>query len=719
MTLFMVLEAAVSILVSRWTGDHDVLVSTPIPSETEPGTADILGCVIHTIALRSRVNPWASLDDALRNARQTCLRAFAHEDQAFEDICGDPSPARGSDMHRTPSFAFALIQTAPEMNPHDPNVTGGPRSPTTFQHDLTFIVYDNGDDHDLHALLAYDTDLFDESSTERFAAQWRRLLRSMADDPSRLLCELDLMSDDERRTLLAAGDRFAQAAPFVPITTLIADAFQRYADEVALACGANRLTFRDLGWLTRELTEQIERYGLRQGEVIAVAVERSTDLVVAQLAVLCYGAVLLPIDVDQPPRRIDAMLSDAHARLVLASDAGAIGLTNLLPVLDVTTALANVPDAPAVSPPGFAPIRPDDGSYILFTSGSTGRPKGVYNTHAGIANRIAWMQDTYHLTPGDRVLYKTPVGFDVAMWEWLWPVTAGATVVIADSGAHQDPAALARIIAGHSVTITHFIPSMLRLFAAQPEAQQCQALRKIICSGEELTAVAVEEALRICPSVDNLYGPTEAAIDVTQWVCGRGEAPVPIGRPISGVRLRVVDETGSLVPVGVPGELLIGGVALARGYAFRPGLTARAFIPDSWHEGARLYRTGDRVRWREHGVLEFLGRLDAQVKIRGVRVEPGEIESVLATHPGVVEGAVVVHADEHRGVHLVAYVSGSAAPADLRRHLRSALPEVMVPTVIEKLGALPRTTSGKIDRVGLATTLRPPVGLPSEGPRAE
>ena len=439
----------------------------------------------------------------------------------------------------------------------------------------------------------------------------------------------------------------------------------------------------------------------------------------AQLAVLCYGAVLLPIDVDQPPRRIDAMLSDAHARLVLASDAGAIGLTNLLPVLDVTTALANVPDAPAVSPPGFAPIRPDDGSYILFTSGSTGRPKGVYNTHAGIANRIAWMQDTYHLTPGDRVLYKTPVGFDVAMWEWLWPVTAGATVVIADSGAHQDPAALARIIAGHSVTITHFIPSMLRLFAAQPEAQQCQALRKIICSGEELTAVAVEEALRICPSVDNLYGPTEAAIDVTQWVCGRGEAPVPIGRPISGVRLRVVDETGSLVPVGVPGELLIGGVALARGYAFRPGLTARAFIPDSWHEGARLYRTGDRVRWREHGVLEFLGRLDAQVKIRGVRVEPGEIESVLATHPGVVEGAVVVHADEHRGVHLVAYVSGSAAPADLRRHLRSALPEVMVPTVIEKLGALPRTTSGKIDRVGLATTLRPPVGLPSEGPRAE
>lgn len=510
-----------------------------------------------------------------------------------------------------------------------------------------------------------------------------------------------VLTTAERDLLLAAGDRTGEAAPFVPVIDLIAEMAERRGDDVAVEFGSERLAYRDLWRLAWRLVGHLDGYGVRRGDVVAVQLDRSLELVVAQLAVMACGAVLLPLDPELPPHRIDAMLSDARARLVLSVDAGPVGRVSMLPVLDVVTALAEAPDE-LPRAPRTEGLSPDDGSYVLFTSGSTGRPKGVVNTHGGIANRIAWMQETYRLTSDDRVLYKTPVSFDVAIWEWLWPLTAGGRVVVADVGAQRDPVAIARTIRDHGVTITHFVPSMLRLFTAQAEARDCRTLRQIVCSGEELTTVAVDEALEICPAVDNLYGPTEAAIDVTWWACRPGAERTPIGGPISGVRLRVVDETGELVPVGVAGELLVGGIALARGYANRPGLTARTFVPDPWAEGARLYRTGDRVRWCEPGILEFLGRLDAQVKIRGVRVEPGEVEAVLGGMPGVLESVVVVQHDSGRGPQLAAFVTGSADPDALRGYLRTALPEVMVPHAVTRLDAMPRTASGKIDRAGLA-----------------
>ncbi len=512
-----------------------------------------------------------------------------------------------------------------------------------------------------------------------------------------------MLTDNEREVILAAGDRTGETAPFLPITDLIAATAELHGDDVAVEFGVQRLIYRELWRLASHLAGQLDGYGIQRGDVVAVQLDRSLELVVAQLAVMVHGAVLLPLDREQPAQRVDAMLADSSARLVLSGDAGPVGRVSLQPVLDVVTALAEAPDE-APRTPAAEPLAPDDASYTLFTSGSTGRPKGVINTHGGIANRIAWMQATYRLTSDDRVIYKTPVSFDVAMWEWLWPLTAGARVVVADAGAQRDPVAIARIIRDHGVTITHFVPSMLRLFTAQPEARHCRTLRQIVCSGEELTPMMVDEALEICPAVDNLYGPTEAAIDVTWWPCRAGEEKTPIGGPISGVRLRVVDEAGELVPVGAHGELLIGGVALARGYVGRPGLTARAFVPDRWARGERLYRTGDRVRWREPGVLEFLGRLDAQVKIRGVRVEPGEVETVLAAAPGVLESVIVVQQNERRGPLLAAFVTGDVDPDTLRGLLRAALPEVMVPHAVMRLDVMPRTASGKIDRAGLART---------------
>lgn len=509
-----------------------------------------------------------------------------------------------------------------------------------------------------------------------------------------------VLSDYERDALLAWGDRTSEATPFVPIIGSIAAIAECHGDEIAVEFGSEQLSYCNLWRLAQHLAGLLAGWGVRRGDVVAVHLDRGVDLVVAQLAVMSFGAILLPLEPEQPPQRIDAMLSESRARLVLSHDAGAVGRTNLIPVLDIIVALSDAPVAPPPAPM-CALTSPDDGSYALFTSGSTGRPKGIVNTHGGISNRIAWMQETYRLTRDDRVLYKTPVSFDVAMWEWLWPLSVGARVVVADAEAKHDPAAIAKTIVDHGVTFVHFVPSMLRPFTVLQEARECLTLRQIVCSGEVLSSIAVDEALRICPAVDNLYGPTEAAIDVTRWVCRAGAERTPIGRPISGVRLRIVDENGDLVPVGVPGELLIGGVALARGYLNRPGLTARAFVPDRWAEGARLYRSGDRVRWVEPGVLEFLGRLDAQVKIRGVRIEPGEVEAVLGAAPGVLESAVVVREDERRGPRLAAYVTGSAEPSALRGHLRVTLPEVMVPYEIIWLDAMPRTASGKVDRIAL------------------
>lgn len=691
-TPFMLFEAAFAFIVSRWTGTPYVVVGTPVVGAFDRGTQGGQLSATDVIAMRFYVDPQSSVERFLREVRTSCLSTLAQQELSHEDL------ERG----RRISIGFAMI--GPAMTVLDRPCEHPPIPACLKRFELTLCVRQQTASSELEATFHYDGVKFSRASIEHLAVQWRRLLVSMVDNPARLLRELEFLPVDDRRALLAAGDRTAEGAPYRAVTELIASRIRQLPDVVALEFGAQRLTYRELGHVTAHLAGKLRQYDLRRGDVVAVSIERGVDLVVAQLAVLMVGAALLPIDVEQPPRRVDAMLSDAHARLVLAGDSGAIGRANLLPVLDVVTVLTDASACRCTDGLVAYPVGPQDSAYAAFTSGSTGRPKGAVNTHAGIANRIAWMQSRYRLTPTDRVLFKTPVAFDVAMWEWLWPLTAGARVIIAEPGIHRDPAALGRSIRTHGVTMIHFIPSMLRLFAAEPQARNCgSSLRQIVCSGEELTASIVEEALRICPSVDNLYGPTEAAIDVTSWVCGPGEVRVPIGGPISGVCLRVVDETLGLVPIGVAGELLIGGVALAHGYVSRPALTSQAFIADPWGSGKRLYRTGDRVQWREPGVLEFLGRIDAQVKIRGVRVEPGEVERVLGAFPRVTECAIVVHTDDCRGTHLVAFVAGAPSPTELRGHLRQVLPEAMVPAVFHQMESLPRTASGKIDRPGLTS----------------
>ncbi|WP_035982540.1 non-ribosomal peptide synthetase, partial [Bradyrhizobium sp. STM 3843] len=351
---------------------------------------------------------------------------------------------------------------------------------------------------------------------------------------------------------------------------------------------------------------------------------------------------------------------------------------------------------------------PDNLAYVIYTSGSTGRPKGVMNAHRGIVNRLAWMQEAYRLTGDDRVLQKTPFGFDVSVWEFFWPLAHGAELVIARPGGHQDPAYLAELIEQTGVTILHFVPSMLQAFLEAADLAHCGTLRDTICSGEALAVETQNRFLSLLPScqLHNLYGPTEAAVDVSAWPCRLEAAAtqVPIGRPISNIQLYVLDHRLDPVPIGVAGELYVGGIGVARGYLGRPSLTAERFVPSPFATGERLYRTGDLARWRADGALDYLGRIDHQVKLRGFRIELGEIEAALLSHPSVEQAAVVVR-DDSGERRLVGYVTTRddlpCEPEALRRHLQQLLPDYMVPSAIVRLASLPLSPNGKLDRNAL------------------
>ena len=346
-------------------------------------------------------------------------------------------------------------------------------------------------------------------------------------------------------------------------------------------------------------------------------------------------------------------------------------------------------------------------SYVLYTSGSTGVPKAVMNTHRGICNRLLWMQDEFRLNSGDTVIQKTPFSFDVSVWEFFWPLITGARLVMAAPGGHRDPQYIAELINKERVTTAHFVPSMLRVFLDEPAASSCVSLRRVIASGEALTPDAVDRFFEVFDAeLHNLYGPTEAAIDVTWHQCARGQARVPIGRPVANTKTFILDQALRPVPVGVPGELFLAGVQLARGYLYRPSLTSERFLPDpiSGEAGSRVYRTGDLARWLEDGSIEYLGRIDHQIKIRGFRVELGEIESRIQNHPGVAQAVVAMHQTVH-GARIVAYVvcqpDCNPATDELRRFLRSTLPDYMVPDFFRHLDRLPLTPNGKVDRLAL------------------
>jgi amino acid adenylation domain-containing protein len=469
--------------------------------------------------------------------------------------------------------------------------------------------------------------------------------------------------------------------------------------------------------------------------VVAVALERSPELVIALLAVWQAGGAYLPIEPGLPAERIAFMLADARPAAIVTSPE----CVGVVPKDAATrVVLVSAADAPGDQPSAVAgdavaspelstlTLSPDDAAYVIYTSGSTGVPKAVVVPHGALANRLAWMASVYDISAADRVVHKTSFGFDVSVWELFWPLTHGAVLVLARAGGHRDPVYLAELIRDARVTVAHFVPSMLAEFLAVPRVGELAAgLRTVVCSGEALPAGSRDRFLDTLPTTTllNLYGPTEAAIDVTAARCAAQDGPlVPIGSPVPNTRVFVLDPMLRPVPVGVTGELYLTGIQLARGYLARPALTATRFVACPFVAGdvgvgERMYRTGDWARWTPDGQLVFAGRVDEQVKIRGFRVEPGEVAAVLTGHQAIAQAAVLVRETAGGDQRLVAYLVPAAGdrsrggPSDgqrddelvaaVRRHAAERLPDYMVPSAFVVLAALPLTPNGKLDRAAL------------------
>ncbi|WP_049432214.1 non-ribosomal peptide synthetase, partial [Stenotrophomonas maltophilia] len=537
--------------------------------------------------------------------------------------------------------------------------------------------------------------LYSREDVEAHAARLLHFVSAalQADD----IAAVPLATPEEAQQVLQEFNATAHALPETTLVELLQQGMDRDPHAPALVFGDAALDYATLEARSFALAAQLRAMDVGPGSVVAVALPRSLELVIALVAVLRAGAAYLPLDLAHPDERLARILASAQPVCVLAAaedSARMAGVPMLAP--EQWTALSFA--APWADP------APSDAAYVIYTSGSTGEPKGVVIEHRAIVNRLLWMREHYGIRADDRVLQKTPATFDVSVWEFFLPLLCGATLVVAGPDAHRDPTELARLIRGHGVTTAHFVPSMLDAFLAAPASAGLQ-LRRVFTSGEALDASLRDRFhTHVHAELHNLYGPTEAAVDVSYWPASAQDRsrPVPIGFPVWNTRLYVLDARMQPVPIGVAGDLYLGGVQLARGYLGRDDLTAERFLADPFLPGERIYRAGDVARWRRDGAVEYLGRSDHQVKLRGLRIELGEIEATLRELPGMERVEVLLRQDAPGDARLVAYVPAAHADAvTLRSHLATRVPDYMVPSAFVGMDHWPVTANGKLDRNAL------------------
>ncbi|RSN27514.1 non-ribosomal peptide synthetase [Amycolatopsis sp. WAC 01416] len=702
LTLGTVLHGAWGLLLGGLTGRDDVLFGSTV-SGRDSGAAGLesaVGLYINTVPVRLRWSASETVAAVLRRLQDEQAALLEHQHLGLGEL------QRIAGAGQEELFDTLVVV---ENFPRDDERASGPVRLTGVEvtdavHFPVAVIATPGED--LGFSLKFDAARVDAVAAGQLAERFARLLETLTADPGLPVAALDLLSPAERGRL-AELNATSHPVPERTLAEAIAEQTAKTPSATAVLFKDTELSYADLDARAENLARRLRSLGAGPEEVVAVAVPRSAELMVALLAVLKAGSAYLPIDLDYPADRLEYMLADSGARLVLSEP----GTAARIPAVAGLTQVSVTGEPVADDVPGVA-AGPDNTAYLIYTSGSTGRPKGVAVTHRAIVNRLAWMQHEYRLTASDRVLQKTPSSFDVSVWEFFWALCEGATVVLAEPDGHRDPAYLARVIREREITTLHFVPSMLAAFLGSDEVTgDLGSLRQVFSSGEALTGetAARWRSLTGVP-LHNLYGPTEAAVDVTFFdATGFEGASVPIGRPVWNTRVHVLDGCLRPVPDGVAGELYLAGVQLARGYHGRPGLTAERFVADPFGEpGQRLYRTGDLVRRRADGELEYLGRTDRQVKIRGNRIELGEIEAVLAAQPDVAAATVVA-----KDGALVGYVAGGADPELLRAAVSEALPAPMVPRAFVVLDEFPLTPSGKLDVRALPA---PEVGVPAAAP---
>ena len=725
-TLFMTLLAAFQVLLHRYNGQEDIAVGSPIAGRGRTELEGLIGFFVNTLVLRSDLSGNPRFRDLLGRVRESALGAYTHQDLPFEKLVEELAPAR--DMSRNPLFqVLFVLQNAPSaaFALEGVEVSRLPLEGHSAKFDLSLSVRESA--VGLHASWEYTSDLFNASTIERMARHFERLLEAIVADPEQCIGQLPLLNAAERHQLLVEWNDTAADYPGDRcIHQLFEEQAARTPEAAAVEGGGRRVSYREIDERAERLAERLRAEGMRSGSLVAICLERSIEMVVAFLAVWKAKGAYVPIDPGYPAERVRFMLEDTQALVMLTqrSLAGAVPATRAV-LLRVDAEEGRVGGGSRRRAQRSA-MSPEQLAYVIYTSGSTGRPKGVPITHRSLFNLMRWHQRAYEVTPADRATQIAGPAFDASAWE-IWPyLTAGASVHIPNEEIRLDPGRLVRWLIEQRITLT-FLPTPLAEAALRESWPQTSALRVLLTGGDKLNHRPVH---KLSFRLINHYGPTENTVVSTCAEVSAQDAShsaPAIGRPLPNTRAYVLDSQLQPVPIGVPGELLVGGVQLASGYWNRPELTAEKFVPDpfSGEVGARLYRTGDLVRYLPDGNIEYLGRIDDQVKIRGFRIELGEIEAVLAEHPAVRQAVVLAREGAPGDKRLVAYV----VPADaslagiepLRAFLRERLPEYMRPAAYVRLERLPLTPNGKVDRKALETLdgVEVPVGTEYVPPRNE
>ncbi|WOI44119.1 non-ribosomal peptide synthetase [Acidovorax sp. BLS4] len=711
-TLPQILIATTAAYLYRTTGVEDMVIGIPVTARHNERMRRVPAMVANALPLRLSMRPDLSFPELVREVGRQMRQILRHQCYRYETLRGDLNLLLN---HRQ------LFTTVVNVEPfdYDFRFAGHVAKPRNLSNgtaeDLGIFLYERGNGQDLQIDFDANPALY---TAQTLAEHQRRLLTLMAaviERPDQAIGRIELLGAQERQQVLAGWNDTEQAVPDIHLSTCIEAGLLADPQATALRFEDQVLSRGELDQRANRLAHLLRARGAGPERVVAIAVPRSLDLMVALLAILKTGAAYLPVDPDFPADRIAYMLGDARPVCLVTTKS--LAQTLAAPVsfvlFDDPETIDELGRHPETRPEPLGTLDTAQPAYVIYTSGSTGNPKGVAVSHRAIVNRLRWMQNQYGLQADDRVLQKTPSSFDVSVWEFFWPLIDGATLVLAKPGGHKDAAYLAEIIVREGITTLHFVPSMLEVFLLEPAASACASLRRVVCSGEALSsALAGKFHQQLGCELHNLYGPTEAAVDVTAWACPStplmepGSEGVPIGHPIWNTQMVVLDSGLQPVPVGVTGELYIAGMGLARGYLGRPVLSAERFVANPHGgPGSRMYRTGDLARWRTDGSLDFLGRADQQVKIRGLRIEPGEVESALLQHPLVAQAAVIAREDVAGEKRLVAYVvstgEGEPVSGELRSHLALSLPEYMVPSAFVQLPALPLSPSGKLDRKAL------------------
>jgi amino acid adenylation domain-containing protein len=705
-TLNTTLMAGFAAYLHKLSGSNEIVLGIPFAGQMAKEEHALIGHCVNIIPLYIQFSGSETFSELVAKVQKEMLDAFEYQYLTYGTLLQTIDANRDPSKPSLVSVIFNVDQAGEASDSYtglEMNFSSNPRVYENFDINLNITLSAKA------AVMecTFNTSLWRSSTLERRLTELQKFLERVRDNPDFPLRKIDLILASDRQTIMRRWDEVNRDYDLEhqSLHGLIEKAVDRYPDNVAIIADNTSLTYKQLDEQANRLAHYLIAQGVGAESLVPLMMERSLEMVVAINAVLKAGGAYLPLDPEHPAERIDYILQEAGACIVLTQTAFVSRLPDTVKIMAVNEAAELLAAQPTTRPQ--VSIKPQQLAYVIYTSGSTGKPKGVMNEHQAICSQMMWMDEVYALQPNDSVVQKTPYTFDVSLWELFLPLMSGSLLVMAKPDGHKEASYLIDLVNQHKITHIHFVPSMLYLFLQEANQQRCPSLRRFILSGEAVTKDLEQRFTKAFADVEcwNLYGPTEAAVHATSWLCCQGDSlnTVPIGRPVSNTRLYVVDENLKLQPPGVPGELLIAGVQVARGYVNRPDLTEQRFIADPFVAGAgRVYRTGDLVRLRDDGVIEYIGRNDFQVKVRGLRIELGEIEAVIKQFFGISQCVVLAREDRANDQRLVAYLvteDGSAPDsAHLRDHIRLTLPDYMVPQHFVILATMPLTSSGKVDR---------------------